>query len=487
MALQKICPHCQKVVDEDALFCDKCGTDLRNLAPSEVKQCLQCGAALEEGVAFCAACGAKVTDTETAAVVPAAKTDTVEQQDPIMNETIVNLRKALEFAKTVPNVNDDFRDGMFAAINYALKKAGDGRHIPAKASIFKDDDPARQGLIYTCWQFCKTGNPEIGDMIGAIARMLPLANVDKLSQPKDEGQVLITLAQNYYQLVQEMEKSPNDAEEIAINDKLLKLFLNAYIKPEFREVKVESLVADQVATDEPKLQEVYAQLSDKEKTAVPELFVLLKASLLSSMNIPGADEKRVISTALFLLQSFESIQRRWADVTQGAVSRGIVSQETVNQRTEQYAGQYTQGGQSAPNYVCPRCKSDNIQSFPMAFQNGISNMNSVSVGAGFAGKFGVGTAINRGIQQTQISKITAPPAKKRYLFKSLGCLLALCLVQLVIGGIFGSILGWVVFAAGIYYFIYQGAYLWNRDKYPQLMEQWQHSYICMKCGNIFRL
>ena len=33
----------------------------------------------------------------------------------------------------------------------------------------------------------------------------------------------------------------------------------------------------------------------------------------------------------------------------------------------------------------------------------------------------------------------------------------------------------------------QEAKKWNQEVYPQLLNKWQHSYMCMKCGNRFIL
>ena len=30
-------------------------------------------------------------------------------------------------------------------------------------------------------------------------------------------------------------------------------------------------------------------------------------------------------------------------------------------------------------------------------------------------------------------------------------------------------------------------YTWNRDTYPKLREEWEHTYVCLRCGNSFQL
>ena len=60
----KICRGCGAVLDNDALFCMKCGmrveeekTEIPPVAPSEQKVCIHCGSPLPEYAAFCNKCG----------------------------------------------------------------------------------------------------------------------------------------------------------------------------------------------------------------------------------------------------------------------------------------------------------------------------------------------------------------------------------------------------------------------------------------------
>lgn len=90
-------------------------------------------------------------------------------------------------------------------------------------------------------------------------------------------------------------------------------------------------------------------------------------------------------------------------------------------------------------FECPNCHSDNIQSFEVAYR-----------------KIGI-------ILMFLLSAILGS-------------------VSNTLGSI-GALLGWVLSGA----FVYKTAYLWNRDVYPQLLDQWHHSYICFRCGQHFTI
>ena len=142
-------------------------------------------------------------------------------------------------------------------------------------------------------------------------------------------------------------------------------------------------------------------------------------------------------------------------------------------------------------FICPHCHSDNIQSFEMVYNNGVSTGTHSTVGMGFAGgKFGIGTATTNSVSVTNLSQSVAPPQKHSYV-KAIGLgLLAVCVLQIVcqalIGKVFGGLISWVAFA-GMIYWVYKDVYCWNRDVYPKLLDEWYDSYLCLKCGYRFIL
>lgn len=140
-------------------------------------------------------------------------------------------------------------------------------------------------------------------------------------------------------------------------------------------------------------------------------------------------------------------------------------------------------------FICPQCHSDNIQKYEVLYMNGTSTSNSTTVGAGIFGSAGGGVANTTTHSQSHMAATVAPPQKKGYVKKFILFLVLFEILAHIVGSIgdtvynIASIVAFV--AAG--YLVYQQSYLWNRDVYPQLLEQWHHSYVCMKCGNRFTL
>ena len=146
---------------------------------------------------------------------------------------------------------------------------------------------------------------------------------------------------------------------------------------------------------------------------------------------------------------------------------------------------------SNENLVCPNCHSENIQRFEIAYHSGVSTSSHTTVGVGYSGGgFGVGTAETTGVSVSNLSQSVAPPEKKGYIKSLIIGLIASSIVQViceaVIGKTFGGIMSLVAFAGAIYW-IYKTVYCWNRDVYPKLLDEWYHSWICLKCGHRFIL
>lgn len=151
-----------------------------------------------------------------------------------------------------------------------------------------------------------------------------------------------------------------------------------------------------------------------------------------------------------------------------------------------------QGGNGARSFACPHCQSTEIQRFSVAYQSGISQINTKSAGIGMSlsGKVGIGGAKTKGQSQTELSRTTAPPKKLTYgIWIGCGFVLWFLLTGLIgsiipnsgaIAGTLAMIVGWGV----ALYFMYK-SFLYNRDVHPKLMQQWENSWVCFRCGHKF--
>lgn len=159
-----------------------------------------------------------------------------------------------------------------------------------------------------------------------------------------------------------------------------------------------------------------------------------------------------------------------------------------------------QGGNGARSFACPHCQSTEIQRFSVAYQSGISQINTKTAGIGMSlsGKVGIGGAQTKGQSQTELSRTTAPPKKLTYgIWIGCGFVLWFLLAGLVgsiipnPGALDGTLVGSLVktlIAIGAWtpalYFM-RKSFLYNRDVHPKLMQQWENSWVCFRCGHKF--
>ena len=142
----------------------------------------------------------------------------------------------------------------------------------------------------------------------------------------------------------------------------------------------------------------------------------------------------------------------------------------------------------------PYCQSENIQSYNIAYASGFSNVSGVTtgVGVGVGGRVGVGVGNTVGTQQTVLSMMATPPKQKSttslFIMGTLGIYFGLGLVLLVSGLSKSnwSLLLYIGAYAILIYAIHRRT-VWNRTVYPQLRRDWERTYICLRCGNKFRL
>ena len=145
-------------------------------------------------------------------------------------------------------------------------------------------------------------------------------------------------------------------------------------------------------------------------------------------------------------------------------------------------------------FECPYCQSENIQSYNIAYASGFSNVSGVTtgVGVGMSGRLCVCVWNTVRTQQTVLSMMATPPKKKSttslFIMGTLGIYFGLGLVLLVSGLSKSnwSLLLYIGAYAILIYAIHRRT-VWNRTVYPQLRRDWERTYICLRCGNKFRL
>ncbi len=144
-------------------------------------------------------------------------------------------------------------------------------------------------------------------------------------------------------------------------------------------------------------------------------------------------------------------------------------------------------------FCCPQCHSENIQSYELLYSQNVSSTKSSSTGVGLAtnGKIGIGTADTSGTSITALGKAVAPPAKKS--MGGCGCFLFLAILLggflLFTGSDLSRIAGFAISGGCLWLAteMEKRDKKWNQEEYPKLLDEWQHSYVCMRCGHKFTL
>ena len=130
------------------------------------------------------------------------------------------------------------------------------------------------------------------------------------------------------------------------------------------------------------------------------------------------------------------------------------------------------------DFACPRCHSENIQSLPIIYQSGSSGTNAITA----ADKF---IAVTKGNTMTDLARSVAPPTKKEENWWPTFVFGALAYIGFendsTILGLIGGLL-----AVGGFYSIYE-IDNYNKNVFPVEYDNWQNSYLCHRCGNVFRI
>lgn len=135
---------------------------------------------------------------------------------------------------------------------------------------------------------------------------------------------------------------------------------------------------------------------------------------------------------------------------------------------------------------CPECGSDNVQRYSVAYQSGVSDVTSNTVGVGFNGKVGVGAAQTNSVSVSAMAASTAPPEKKSVIKTFLIFGFLSVILQVLIKEILPNFLGFISIVAYLLgpYMAYSN-YKWNNEVWPELRDEWERSWVCLKCNHRF--
>ena len=151
------------------------------------------------------------------------------------------------------------------------------------------------------------------------------------------------------------------------------------------------------------------------------------------------------------------------------------------------------------SFSCPTCGSQNTQLLSTAYMSGLSQFSAVTSGIGWARAPMIGRGWTSGTSQTQLSAMSAPPPKKSYRNGLLLLFLSPLLAAIVAEAVF--LIVQRMFGAGLIYeqlatISFFGleivaitallrAFAFNKNIWPGLLREWQMSFLCRRCGQVF--
>lgn len=151
---------------------------------------------------------------------------------------------------------------------------------------------------------------------------------------------------------------------------------------------------------------------------------------------------------------------------------------------------------------CPKCNSEDAVKLSLVHAAGLSDVKTRSRGLGIALSdggllLGFGRSRAAGTSQTQLSKLAAPPHKKRYRHVILAWLIGLLMAGPLIDVFTASAANpdamlrhdFQIFAyisTAIVALVLVALWSFNRTIFPRRRDLWNRSFMCRRCGEIFQ-
>lgn len=132
---------------------------------------------------------------------------------------------------------------------------------------------------------------------------------------------------------------------------------------------------------------------------------------------------------------------------------------------------------SGSDFCCPNCGSENVQSLPIIYQSGSSGTSAVTGATNFI-------AVTKGNTMTDLARSVAPPQPKEVNDTWATISLGAAVICMFIGLIPIAIICFVL--AVILFIPVNNAKEYNEKQFPIEYDNWRNSYLCHRCGTVFR-
>ena len=179
----------------------------------------------------------------------------------------------------------------------------------------------------------------------------------------------------------------------------------------------------------------------------------------------------------------EAINNYNIDTVEGNINIGNAT-INVNQKsvTEQY-------------YICPNCHSANIQKLSVVYNEGHTDIDFRSKDTSWSNSKEYRT---KGVQETKLAASAAPPREESYLGAILCVAFLYVIVRVIVSIVFAFLISketvallekfvpWGINLIFVYllFICLRNVHAYQK-RYPQMLDEWKHSWICKKCGHVF--
>jgi len=138
--------------------------------------------------------------------------------------------------------------------------------------------------------------------------------------------------------------------------------------------------------------------------------------------------------------------------------------------------------------ICPNCNSANTRKKSVIYDEGTYSSTSTSNVRG-SGASATSTTTSSG--QSKLARKCSPPQKMSVIGYFLFIFLLFFIGQMIVLAFWNpdnhdliakgvTALGGVLALLGA-----RGSFMFNRKEYPKLMDSWNRSWCCLKCGNLY--
>lgn len=146
---------------------------------------------------------------------------------------------------------------------------------------------------------------------------------------------------------------------------------------------------------------------------------------------------------------------------------------------------------------CPKCGTENTQKLSIIHSSGFTNINTTSSGVGIGiGKSGIGVGVGSGsttgTHQNALSATYSPPPKAKDGMNVFVALVSFLIFPFLLFNFKVDVvmISSIIFCVCFFLLAVNSVRSnskYNREVWPKLYDEWQRSFLCLRCEHVFTL